>query len=72
MISYLAFQEATGAQDLIKNVFSHVSVHGRQGVVQNVDVRILVGGSCQADPLLLTPTEVYTLRQKTVLLSTTP
>lgn len=43
---------------LLKNVFAHVSVHGRQGVVQEEDVPVGVDGSGQADPLLLPPRQV--------------
>ena len=43
---------------VLKDVLPHVSVHGRQRVVQEEDVLVGVDGSGQADPLLLTPRQV--------------
>ena len=43
---------------LLKDVPPHVGVHGRQGVVQQVDVMVGVDGAGQADPLPLPPGEV--------------
>ena len=65
-MSHLAFQQAIGTQDLIENMSSHVSIHGGQGVIQNIDVWILIGSSGQADPLLLSPTEIYALKKKII------
>lgn len=43
---------------LFKNVLPHVSVDGRQGVVEEEDVPVGVDGSGQADPLLLPPRQI--------------
>ena len=43
---------------LFKNVPPHVSVDGRQGVVEEEDVPVRVDGSGQADALLLPPRQV--------------
>lgn len=41
--------------DLLKYVFSHMRVNGRQGVIKQVDRAVAVDGPGQAHPLLLTP-----------------
>lgn len=46
-----------------------MSIHSRQGIVQNIDVSILIGSSGQADSLLLTTTEIYPLRRKGIVLT---
>lgn len=56
----------------MENVFSHVSIHGRQGVIQNIDVCILIGRSGQADALLLAPTEIDALKKKSISTSPVP
>ena len=43
-------------------MFPDVGVDCGQRVVQQVDVRVLVDGSSHADPLLLTPRQVYSLQ----------
>lgn len=43
---------------LLEDMPPHVGVHGRQGVVQQVDLVVRVDGAGQADPLLLPPREV--------------
>lgn len=43
-----------------------MSIHSRQGVIQDIDVRVLIGSSGQANPLLLTPAEIYTLKKKKI------
>lgn len=42
----------------LKDVLPHMSVDGRQRIIQEVDVFIGVDGSGQADPLLLPPRQV--------------
>lgn len=42
-------------------MFPHVSVHGRQGVVQQVHGPVTVHRSGQAHPLLLTSRQVHSL-----------
>lgn len=46
---------------LLKDVLPHVGVHGRQQVIQQVDLMVQVDGSGQADPLPLPPREVEAL-----------
>ena len=46
---------------LLKDVLPHMHVHGRQGVVQQVELTVKVDGAGQADPLLLSPGEVDAL-----------
>ena len=41
-IPYLSLEHSLRSDDLLKDVFSHVGVHGTQRVVQQVDVRLLV------------------------------
>lgn len=43
---------------LLKDVLPHVCVHGRQGVIQQVDLVVRVDSAGQADPLPLPPREV--------------
>lgn len=43
---------------LLEDVLLHVGIHGRQGVVQQVDLSVQVDGAGQADPLFLPPGEV--------------
>ena len=43
---------------LLKDVLPHVGIHGRQRVVQQVDLMIRVDGAGQADPLPLPPREI--------------
>lgn len=43
-----------------------MSIHSRQGIIQNINICILIGSSGQADALLLTPTEIYTLKKKSI------
>lgn len=43
---------------LLKDVLPHVGIHGRQRVIQQVDLMIRVDGAGQADPLPLPPREV--------------
>ena len=55
---YLVLEHSTGADDLLKDVFSDVRVHGAQRVVKEIDVCLLVDGAGQTDTLLLSTTEV--------------
>ena len=52
-----------GSDHLLKDVFSHVGVDGRQGVVQQVDLGVVIHGAGQTDPLLLTARQVDTLEE---------
>ncbi|CAN7947137.1 unnamed protein product, partial [Ixodes pacificus] len=44
---------------------SHVHVDSAEGVVEEVDVRIVVHRPCQADPQLLTAAQIDALRKPT-------
>lgn len=48
---------------MFKYVFSHVSVHRRQWVIEEVDVGVTVHGPGQAHALLLAPGQVHALRR---------
>ena len=50
------------ADDFFKDVFSDVRVDGREGVVQQVDVRLVVHCAGKTDSLLLTARQVYSLQ----------
>lgn len=51
--TYFVFQDSLGSNDFVKNVFPHMSIHSRQGVVQQIDVSVAIDSSGKADPLLL-------------------
>lgn len=59
--THLVLQQSLWADHLFKDVFSYVSVDGRQRVVQQVDGPVTVHGPGQADPLLLTSGQIHTL-----------
>ena len=50
------FEETHDA--FIKNVLANVWVYGRQRVVQQLDVAVLVNSTCQGNALLLTTREI--------------
>lgn len=45
---------------MVKDVVTHVSIQGTEGVVQDVDVPVAVKCSSQTDPLTLTATQIST------------
>ena len=51
-------EDSLGSDDLLKDVFPDVRVDGTEGVVQEVDVCLLVDCSRQTHPLLLTSAQV--------------
>lgn len=51
--TYFVFQEALRPDDFVENVLPDVGIHGRQGVIQQVNVSVGIDGPGQADPLLL-------------------
>ena len=55
---YLVPYHSLGSDDLLKDVFPDVRVDGTEGVVQEVDVCLLVDCSRQTHPLLLTSAQV--------------
>ena len=58
MYMYLVPNHSLGSDDLLKDVFPDVGVDGTEGVVQEVDVCLLVDCSRQTHPLLLTSAQV--------------
>ena len=62
-ITHLSLEDSVGSDDLLKDVFSHVGVDGRQGVVQQVDLGVVIHGPGQTDPLLLTARQVDALEE---------
>ena len=51
---HLVFQEAFVADYIFKNVLANMSINSREGVIQKVDVLILVDSPGQSHTLLLT------------------
>ena len=60
--SYLIFQYSLIADDFIKYVFANMSINCREGVIQEVDVLILVHSTGQRHSLLLTSRQIYALQ----------
>ena len=58
MCVYLSMEDSFWSDDLLKDVFPDVRVDGRERVIQEVDVCLLVDCSRQTHPLLLTSTQV--------------
>ena len=56
--SGLPVKESSTANDPIEDVASNVDVYGRKWIVQQVNVGVLVDGSCQRQPLLLASGQV--------------
>ena len=42
MISYLSLEHAVWSDDFVKNVFSNMGVDSTEGIIQKVDVCVLV------------------------------
>ena len=57
-LNHLVSDHSLGSDDLLKDVFPDMRVDGREWVVQEVDVCLLVDCSRQTHPLLLTSTQV--------------
>ena len=55
---YLSTEDSLGSDDLLKDVFPDVRVDGTEGVIEEVDVCLLVDCSRQTHPLLLTSAQV--------------
>lgn len=50
---YLALQHTLWPNEVVKYVFGHVSIHGRQRVIQEVNFSITVQSPSQTHPLPL-------------------
>lgn len=59
--SHLVFQKSSWSKDMVKDVLADMGINCWQRVVQQVNVWLPVHGSCQTQPLLLTPGQVKTL-----------
>ena len=55
------FEETLRPDDVLEQVLADVRVHRGQGVVQQVDVGVVVHGTRQTHALLLTTADVDTL-----------
>ena len=62
-MNYLVFQDTLVTEDFAEDVFAHVTVHGRQGVVKEIDIGICIHGTRQAHALPLTSAQVEALPQ---------
>ena len=58
----LVLEGAIRPNHLLEDVLAHVGVDGAEGVVQQVDVGVLVHGTSQTHALLLPTTQVDALR----------
>ena len=58
---HLVLENAFRADDFIEDVLANVRIDGTQRIIKQVDVSILVDGTCQAHTLFLTSTQVYAL-----------
>ena len=61
MLSYLIFKSAIWTYDVIKDVFTHVSINCTKWVIEEVDVSVLIDRPGQRHSLLLTARQVDTL-----------
>jgi hypothetical protein len=61
MFKYLIFETPIWANDSVKQMLAHMYIHSRQGIIQQVNVAVLVHSSGQTHSLLLTTTQVDTL-----------
>lgn len=60
-IFYFVFEEFFWFYDVVKDVFFDVRVYSRQGVVQQVDVGVIVYSVCKVYLLFLFVVDVYFL-----------
>lgn len=54
---YPCFLRQISIDALLEQVFAHVDVHSGQWVIQQINIRIPVYGTCQIDPGFLPPAE---------------
>lgn len=59
---HLSLQHSLWTDEVVKDVFGHVGVHGGQRVVQQIDVSVTVQSSGQTHPLSLPTREVDALQ----------
>ena len=58
---HLIFQHPVWSNDIVKYPISHVSIHGTQWVIQQIDVVVLVTSSRETYSLILTTAQIDTL-----------
>lgn len=61
----LITQQSFGPNNFLENVFADMGVDGTEGIIQHVDIRIVIDGPRQAHSLLLSAAQIYALRNKT-------
>ena len=61
---YLIFQYPAVSYDALEEMFPHVDVHRREGIIQQVDVPVLVHRPRQGDSLLLPAAQVDALARR--------
>lgn len=64
VITHLVLQQSLWTNDLIKDVFSYMSINSGQRVIQQVDRLVTVDSSGQAHSLLLTSRQIYSLNER--------
>lgn len=64
-VPHLVPEDPFWSDDFVEDVLTHVGVHRRQWVIQQVDIRLPVHRPGQAHPLLLAPGKIQTLHMQT-------
>ena len=58
---YLVLQRSLWSKDFVKDVLSNMGVDSTEGIIQEVDVTVLIHSPCQTHSLLLPSTQVDAL-----------
>lgn len=61
----LITQQSFGPNNFLENVFADMGVDGTEGIIQHVDIRVVIDGPRQAHSLLLSTAQIYALQNKT-------
>lgn len=61
----LITQQSFGPNNFLENVFADMGVDGTEGIIQHVDIGVVIDGPRQAHSLLLSAAQIYALRNKT-------
>jgi hypothetical protein len=62
--AYLSVKHASGANNILKNMFANMAIYCTKGVIQKINICVVVDGSSKGNSLFLTSTEVNTLQCK--------
>ena len=54
-------QKSLVPDHFLEDVLAHMGVHSTQGIIQHIDVSVVVDGTGQTHSLFLSATQVYTL-----------